>query len=194
MVTQLLDLFVESSFVFNQVAATNGTILSSPLFVQAILPFLLVFTVVFAILQKTKILGDGKKQIDAIVSLVIGLIVISFGFATGVIVSLVPVLAISAVVILVFMLLYGMTHQDGSEPFKLPGKVQGLIGALVAVVVVVSILVITGAWDYLVEKFFYSGAGSSALISNVVFIVIIVAAIGAVLAGGGKPSKKKSNE
>ena len=58
--------------------AIGGTILSSQLFVEVILPFLLVFAVVFAILQKTKILGEGKKQIDAIVSLVIGLIVIAF--------------------------------------------------------------------------------------------------------------------
>ena len=33
-----------------------------------LLPFVLIFTVVFAILQKTQILGKGKKQIDAIIN------------------------------------------------------------------------------------------------------------------------------
>ena len=54
---------------------------------EVLLPFLLVFTVVFAILQKTSILGKGKKQIDAIVSLVVGLIVVAFGYATNVIIK-----------------------------------------------------------------------------------------------------------
>lgn len=38
-----------------------GTILQSDFVTQLILPFLLVFTLVFAILEKTKLLGDEKK-------------------------------------------------------------------------------------------------------------------------------------
>ena len=48
---------------------------------QTIFIFLLVFVVVFAILQKTKVLGDGKKQIDALVALAVALLVLSAGFA-----------------------------------------------------------------------------------------------------------------
>jgi hypothetical protein len=36
-----------------------------------ILPFLLVFTLVFSVLEKTKILGEGKKQFNVVVSLVL---------------------------------------------------------------------------------------------------------------------------
>jgi hypothetical protein len=68
-----------------------------PIFREAILPFILVFTLVFAILQKTKLLGDGKKQIDAIVSLVIGLILISFSYAVGILTILIPFLVISVI-------------------------------------------------------------------------------------------------
>jgi hypothetical protein len=39
-----------------------------------LLPFLLVFTISFAVLQKAKILGDGKKQYNVVVSLVLGLL------------------------------------------------------------------------------------------------------------------------
>ena len=155
------------------------TILSSPLFVEAILPFILIFTVVFAILQKTKILGDGKRQIDAIVSLVIGLIVISFGFATGFIISLVPVLAVSVVVILVFMVIYGMTH-SGKDEFKLPKGVQGVIGALAAIVVTVAVLVFSGGWNYLLETFFYAG-GDSGILTNLIFVIIVIVVIGVVV-------------
>ena len=60
------------------------TILSHPIFVETILPFLLIFTIVFAVLQKAKILGEGKRQIDAIVALVVGLLFISFAQAVGI--------------------------------------------------------------------------------------------------------------
>ena len=39
-----------------------------------LLPFLLVFTITYAILQKTKILGDGRRQFNVVVSLVLGLL------------------------------------------------------------------------------------------------------------------------
>ena len=43
---------------------------------DVLLPFLLVFAVVFAVLQKVKIFGGGKKNINIILSLVIGLLVV----------------------------------------------------------------------------------------------------------------------
>lgn len=43
---------------------------------DVMLPFLLIFVVVFAILQKTKILGEGKKNLNTGVALVVGLLVV----------------------------------------------------------------------------------------------------------------------
>ncbi len=37
-----------------------------------LLPFLLIFSIIFAILEKTKILGEDKSNINIIVSTVIG--------------------------------------------------------------------------------------------------------------------------
>lgn len=169
--------------------AIADTVLSNPLVVNIILPFLLIFTVIFALLQKTKILGEGKRQIDAIVALVIGLIVVSFSFATNIIVSLVPVLAVSAIVILVFMVIYGMAHVGGGE-FRLPKGALGIIAVLAAIVVVVAVLVSTGAWNYLAELF-YSEDGSG-IITNVIVLVVIIAVIGAVvfIPGAGKSNKE----
>lgn len=45
-------------------------------FVSFLLPFLLIFIVVFAILQKTKILGDKNKRLNASFSLVFSLFVV----------------------------------------------------------------------------------------------------------------------
>lgn len=43
---------------------------------DALLPFLLIFTVIFAILQKTKFLGEEKKNFNVVIALVIALIVV----------------------------------------------------------------------------------------------------------------------
>jgi len=163
------------------------TIFSSPLFIEVILPFLLVFTVIFAILQKTKILGEESKQIDAIVGLVVGLIVVSFGYATDIITSLIPVLAISVVVVLAFMLIYGLAFKPGE--FELPGGVRGAIGVLAAIVVVVALLIATGGWNYLIEVALY-GEGSGVMFS-IIFIVIIAVVIFFVVK---EPKKKGKDE
>src|SRR3989344_5401509 len=49
------------------------TLFSSPLG-QTVLVFVLVFVGIFAILQKSKVFGDGKKQIDALVAVAIAVL------------------------------------------------------------------------------------------------------------------------
>ena len=44
--------------------------------VDVLLVFLLIFVIVYAILQKTRILGEGKKNLNVVVALVVGLMVI----------------------------------------------------------------------------------------------------------------------
>ncbi len=44
--------------------------------VETLLTFILVFTLVFAILQKTKIIGEGKKNFNVVVALVLSLLTI----------------------------------------------------------------------------------------------------------------------
>ncbi len=163
------------------------TILSYPIVRDVMLPFLLVFVVIFAILQKTKILGDGKKQIDALVALVVGLIVVSFGFATGIIVSLVPFLAVSVVVILVFMILFGSAFKEGA--FDLANPVKYIIGVLAAIGVVIVLLVSTGTWDRIAD-YFLTGGSNSSLVGNIVFVLVIIGAILlAIFSGKGESGK-----
>ena len=49
----------------------------SGFFLDFVLPFILVFTLIFAILSKTKLLGEDKKQINALLGLIIGIILIT---------------------------------------------------------------------------------------------------------------------
>lgn len=43
---------------------------------DVVLPFMLIFVVVFAVLQKTKIIGEGRRQFNTIVALILGLMVV----------------------------------------------------------------------------------------------------------------------
>lgn len=154
------------------------TILSHPIFVETILPFLLIFTVVFAVLQKSKILGEGKRQIDAIVALVFGLLVISFAKATGIIVQLIPFLAVALVVILVLMVLIG-SFNKGDFDQAFPSGLRKFLMGVAIIAVAIAVFYATNAWQF-VEEFFFT-SGDSNLVVNIIFVVIIVAAIAIVL-------------
>ncbi|MAG15545.1 hypothetical protein CMO88_00635 [Candidatus Woesearchaeota archaeon] len=43
---------------------------------DSLLPFILIFTILFAVLQKTKIIGEGKRQFNTLVALIISLMVV----------------------------------------------------------------------------------------------------------------------
>ncbi|MDO8517477.1 MAG: hypothetical protein Q7S33_05125 [Nanoarchaeota archaeon] len=154
---------------------------SSPFFVEGVLPFLLVFVLIFAILQKSKILGDGKAQIDALISLAIALILIGVAPARDIIVNLMPWLAVALVVILVFLLLYGFVAGDLSST---PTWMKVIFGVLSGIFVIALVIYVTG-FNEKVSGFF-SGGESWA---NVLFIAVIIAAfVVAITTGGGGSS------
>ncbi len=163
------------------------TILSSPIIAEGVLPFILVFTIVFAVLQKSKILGDGKKQIDALVGIVFGLITITVARAVGIINQLLPFLAVAIVMILVFLILIAVFHQ---EKFELHKNLKNTLMVLSFIAVIIAGLIFTGAWNYLSSKF--TGPDGSSLITNVVFIVIIIA--GFLIVWFGDKDKKKDGD
>ncbi|OIO81498.1 hypothetical protein AUJ84_00980 [Candidatus Pacearchaeota archaeon CG1_02_32_132] len=164
-----------------------ATILQNTFFSELVLPFLLVFVIMFAILQKAKIFGEGKKQIDALVALVIGLIFIAFTNAVGIVTSLIPFLAVGAVIILVFMILYGMVFKEGE--FEMSKGLKIGFGIVIGIALIIAVMMSTGIWDYVLENWVYGG--ESDLFMNAVFIVIIAVAVAAVVWGSGSGEKKK---
>lgn len=164
------------------------TILSSPLFMEAILPFLLVFTVVYAVLQKTGVLGKEKKHIDAMVAFVIGLITIAFGYATSMISNLIPFLSVSLIIILIFLVLWGFAFHG--EEFKIPKKVTYAFGVIIGLALVVAVLVAADKWNTVVN-FVMRGGAMSETVSSIVLVIVVVVAIAAVIGFGGKDEAKK---
>jgi len=162
-------------------------IFSSPLFMEYILPFILVFTLIFAILQKTKLLGENTRQINAIIGLVTGLILIAFSFARDVVVLLMPFLAVSAVVLLIFMLLYGFVwgKKDGDVLHK---GVKIALVIIVALGVVSMVLFATGWWNNIYD-FLFNRADTGQIWINVFMVIVVAASIIAVVTTKDKEDK-----
>lgn len=152
----------------------------SILFTEVLIPFLLVFVLVFAVLQKTKILGDGKKQIDAMVSLALGLILIAVPKARNFITNITPWLAVGLVVILIYLLLFGFVGSDLKNGIQLEKWQKTTFASLAAIFVVALVLVYSGVWD----KIFNGTSGTESWLPTIIFIVVIIAAM--IIALGGK--------
>jgi len=164
------------------------SIFSHPWFVDFILPFLLVFTLIFAILEKSKLLGEEKRQINAIVSLVIGLIFVSVGYGTGIIVQLSYFLVVCIVILFVFMLIFGFaTNKTQGDMLNKGLKIA--LGIIFGIAVIVAVLLITGWWDIIYDFVTNRGLGQTILI-NLFILAIIGGAIAVVMSSGGKGEKK----
>ena len=160
-------------------------IFDNPFFTEMLLPFLLVFVVVFAILQKSKILGEGKAQIDAIVGLVIGLILIGVPGPRDIIVGIMPWLAVGVAVILVFLILYGFVAGDLSSA---PDWMKITFGILAGLFTIGIVLYISGIGANIIDWF--SRSGSSDIWVNVVMVLLIIGAMAVAIVSG----KKKKDE
>ena len=133
-----------------------------------LLPFLLIFVVSFAILQKTKILGKDKKNFNVIVGLIIALMVVvphalgtyPAGFdVVNIINMVIPQISLIIVAILMLLLLLGLF--GGA---KIPGAVAAL-----AAIVVLFIFLGTTEWLYGLD-WFYDFLGTEV----VSFIIVIL--------------------
>ncbi len=155
------------------------TLLSSPFVRDIILPFLLVFVLIFAILEKLKILGEEKKQVNAIIAFVIALIFVSFSKSVGITIDLISVVAVIAVVLLLFMMLYGFA--SGEKEFSLNKNVKTILWILISIAVVIALLVITGYWSVIYNAI----ASGNTIVTNIIFIIVIIAAVAVVMWQGG---------
>lgn len=156
--------------------------LTLPIFKEVILPFILIFTLIFAILEKSKLLGEGKQQVNAIIGFVIAGLLVGFGNAVNYITQLTVFLSVGLVILFVFMLLFGfVSGAKEGDVFKEYGWIKLGLGVIVFIAVVVATLMITNVWDNVYNFFTSEGLGQ-----NIIFIILIVIAIAAVLFGGKK--------
>ena len=151
---------------------------------DVVLPFLLVFTIVFAILEKTKVLGteeiEGrkytKKNLNAMASFVMAFLVV----ASSKLVETIVKVSSNAVVVLflsvLFLLLVGSFYKEG-EPVYLEGgwKIVFMIIVFLAIAGIFLDAIKTADGRTWLERLGdFTGSGSDELAGSILLLGIIV--------------------
>jgi hypothetical protein len=161
------------------------TILQHWLFTRFAFPFLLVFFLVFAILEKIKLFGEGKRQLNALVAFVLGLIFITFAYPVDVVSNLILFLTVALVVVFISLLIWGFLSGES----KIEGKwVKPTLGVVLVIAIIIAVIWATGAGSSVVDWFFKQD-WSGTLWTNIFFIVVIAIALALVLKSSGGDSK-----
>lgn len=160
-------------------------------FFDFFLPFLLFFAVIYAALDKVQVFGEGKKDINAVVALVIALITTTTAWAIKGIIGFLPWVGFSAIVIVAFLMLASMIGGGTLEElFKIPGvKYAGV--AIVAIVIFLAVFFSLGF-----DKYFSGGGGGGSFLGmgEADIALLVILGIGLVIfavimksgGGGGK--------
>lgn len=159
--------------------AEETTFLQHWIFSQFLLPFLLVFFIVFAILEKTKIFGEGKKQLNALISFVVGLIFVGAIYPKLVVENMILFLTVAIICVFVVLLLWGFVFGDVKEGFKMEIWMKWVLGIIIGIAFVIAVLWATG-WNVQLGNLL---TGQSEVWTNVTFIVVIAIALALILIG-----------
>ena len=152
---------------------------------------LFVFTIVFAILEKTRILGteDGhtKKNLNAMLAFVIGFLVIASSELVRVINTTVANVVLLLVLSILFMLLAGSFH-SGEKEFFLEGNWKHLFMFIMFAGLV---LIFLGALGWLQAIWLYTASHvDGPVVGSFILLIVVVGAM-VWITGSPKAEDKK---
>ena len=151
---------------------------------DVVLPFLLVFTIVFAILEKTKVLGtediEGKrytkKNLNAIAAFVMAFLVV----ASSELVEIITTVSSQAVIVLflsvLFLLLVGSFYKEG-EPVFLEGgwKIVFMIIVFIAIIgIFLGAIKTSDGRTWLERLGDFTGSGGDELAGSLILLALVV--------------------
>jgi len=171
-------------------------------FFDIILPFLLVFTVVFGILEKTKIFGTEKvkdkdvtrKNINAMVAFSIAFFVVAATKVVSVIQTALPLVILVLIFIIAFLVLFGSMMGEGQLNFWDENN-KKLKGVFVFGIFIAMIAIILGGFGLLgstVNYIFENFKGTA--VTSVVFLLVILGAIWYVMSGKSEGNSVDDSE
>jgi H+/Cl- antiporter ClcA len=165
-----------------------GNFFQNEILTNFIYPFFLMFFIVFAILEKTKLLGEGRRQLNALIALIISLIFVSVTAPKLIVSNLILFLTIAIVVVFVALLLWGfVSGSDMKADFLKSKTIKGILAAVVIIAVIFAVIWAAGLGDPVLDflkKFNWSGE----FFTNLMFVIVIAVALAvAIKVGGGKP-------
>lgn len=150
----------------------------NPVFSKFILPFLLIFFIVYALLQKTKVFGDDVAQVNALIAFVIGLVFVGVAYPKEVVENL--ILFMTVAIVVVFVLLIIMGFATGHDLKIESTGLRWFVGIIVVVVVLVATLWATGI-EGGVFDFLFRQSWSSEFWTNVLFVVLVGIALAVII-------------
>lgn len=159
------------------------TILQSEFAVKFIYPFLLIFFIVFAVLEKTKTFGEGKTTINAFIAAVIGFIFIAAVGPKMIVSNMILFFAVALVILFVILMLWGFVSADNKEGFKIEGWMKWLLWIAVLVGVIAAVFWATGVGGNVIDTLFRQ-SWSGSFWSNALFVILIAAAIAVAIKSG----------
>ena len=172
---------------------------------DVILPFLLVFTIVFAILEKTKIFGTddvegknlSKKNLNSMAAFVIAFIVVASSKIVAVITKISSHVVVLLLLSVFFLLLVGSFFKEGEATF-----LEGNWKYLFMIIMFIGIALIflnaietdngeswlSWGWDQVTNNW------SSNAVASIILLVVIIAFMVYVVRGPESGSKKEKKE
>ena len=160
---------------------TEGIFFQIPFISNFLLPFLLVFFLGFAILEKIKLFGDNKKQLNALISFIVGLIFAGVVYPKLVISNMISYLAITLVCIFIILLIWGFIFGDYAKDGKAPNRLKFIL-AIVASISFVAVFIWATGWSDTLLQFFTSNSSmNKTILTNGIFVLVIAAALALVL-------------
>lgn len=117
-------------------------------FYEVILPFMLVFTIMFALLQKIKLFGADTKNINIVVAAVIAFFFVRVPAVIATVNQFLPKISIIVIVLLMFLLILGVLGSGESKGWTGWPFFIGMVGAVIGIIwsVVSSIPGFSTAW------------------------------------------------
>ena len=161
------------------------TLLQSPILADFVYPFLIVFFIVFAILEKSKLFGDEKRQLNALTAFVIGLIFVSAVFPKMIVSNMILFLSVAMVIVFVVLLLWGFVFSTSKEGFVMTSGMKWGLFAVVTIALIIGILWAAGVSGKTYD-FLFGQSWSEAFWTNLIFIILIGVALAAVIRSSGK--------
>ena len=171
---------------------------------DVVLPFLLVFTIVFAILEKTRVLGTEKikneehprKNLNAVVAFVVGMLVVAANKVVDAIGTALPNIVLLIVIVVVFLMLVGTFYKTG-ELESFASKHDRWTTFFMFALFIIIVLIFAGSIkktlnqsylsfiiEYAIENF------TGTIVTSILFLAVAIGAIFYVTAGGGKAEGK----
>jgi len=141
-----------------------------------VIPFLLMFAVVFAVLHKTKLFGDQNRSINAVISASIALLALQFDFVSSFYAEIFPRFGVGLAVFLVLIIALGFFVGDDR------GKMEW-IGWTVGIGVVVWALV---NWTYWGSNFPSVGSWIEEYFWSLIVLALVIAAVW-IIGNTGRP-------